>query len=107
MMGFVLQIGWTPLVIAMPTPTSTKTASPDTVPLEWADEILCLDSDEEEAEQLDHRVADDEIVEAVPGPEPAAVEPPAPALAAAAELRRCYHMRNSQPPDRYGPYLQH
>ena len=41
-------------LVAVPTPTSTKTASPDTVPLEWADEILCLDSDEEEAEELDH-----------------------------------------------------
>ena len=42
----------------MPTPTSIKTASLDTVPLEWADEILCcLDSDEEEAKELDHRVA--------------------------------------------------
>ena len=89
---------------AVPTPTST-TASPDTVPPEWADEILCLDSDEEEAEELDHRVADDEIMEAVPGPEPAAVEHPAPA--AAVELPRCYPMRNRQTPDRYGPYLQH
>ncbi|KAL5471264.1 hypothetical protein EMCRGX_G029360 [Ephydatia muelleri] len=81
--------------------------TPDTVPLEWADEILCLDSDDEEAEELDHRVADDGIMEAVPGPEPAAVEPPAPAPAAAAELPRRYPMRNRQPPDRYGPYLQH
>ena len=59
-------------LVAVPTPTST-TASP--VPLDWADEILCLNSDEEEAEELDHRVADDGIMEAVPGPEPAAVEP--------------------------------
>ena len=92
----------------MPTPTST-TASQDTVPLEWADEIICLDSDEEEAEdseELDHRVADDGIMEAVPGPEPGAVvEPLAPA--AAVELPRRYPMRNRQPPDRYGPYLQH
>ena len=92
-------------LVAVPTSTSTKTASPDTVPLEWADEILSLDSDDEEAEELDHRVADDGIMEAVPGPEPAAVEPPAPA--AAAELPRRYPMRNRQPPDRYGPYLQH
>ena len=65
--------------------------------------------DDEEAEELDHRVADDGIMEAVPGPEPAAVEPPAPAPApaAAAELPRRYPMRNRQPPDRYGPYLQH
>ena len=84
-------------LVAVPTPTSTKTASPDTVPLEWADEILCLDSDDEEAEELDHRVADDGIMEAVPAPAPAA----------AAELPRRYPMRNRQPPDRYGPYLQH
>eukprot|EP00731_Ephydatia_muelleri_P013265 Em0007g575a len=32
--------------------------------------------DDEEAEELDHRVADDDKMEAVPGPEPAAVEPP-------------------------------
>ena len=59
-------------LVAVLTPTSTKTANPDTVPLEWADEILCLDSDKEEAEELDHRVADDEIMEAVPGPDTAA-----------------------------------
>ena len=65
------------------------------------------DSDDEEAEELDHRVADNGIMEAVRGPEPASVEPPAPAPAAAAELPRRYPMRNRQPPDRYGPYLQH
>eukprot|EP00731_Ephydatia_muelleri_P014191 Em0007g1501a len=37
-------------LVAVPTPTSTKTASPDTVPLKWADEILCLDSDDEETD---------------------------------------------------------
>ena len=70
---------------AVPMPTST-TASSDTVPLEWADEIHCLDSDEEEAEELDHRAADDRIMESIPGPEPVAVEPAAPAPALAVEL---------------------
>ena len=46
--------------VLTPTPTYTKTTSPDTVPLEWADEILCLDSDEEESH--DHWVAEDKII---------------------------------------------
>ena len=48
-------------LVAVPTSTSTKTASPDTVPLEWADEILSLDSDDEEAEELDHRLQTTEL----------------------------------------------
>eukprot|EP00731_Ephydatia_muelleri_P020755 Em0013g482a len=74
----------------------------------WSGQMkYSADSDDEEAEELDHRVADNGIMKAVPGPEPASVEPPAPAPAVAAELPRRYPMRNRQPPDRYGPYLQH
>ena len=60
-------------LVAVPTPTSTKTASPETAPLEWADEILCLESDDEEAEELDHIGRNDGRCPCMHGPEPAAV----------------------------------
>eukprot|EP00731_Ephydatia_muelleri_P014212 Em0007g1522a len=60
-------------LVAVPTPTSTKTANPETAPLEWADEILCLESDDEEAEELDHIGRNDGRCPCMHGPEPAAV----------------------------------